>query len=132
MTTLKRLHPTCQAHSGPKMHLVCSFRLLVIQLNFCLFSQIVSPRNHMVFTPLLASTCVGTLEPRSVALPLIDIQKELKQPQVGVHNAFRTRFAAHMHMQCNLRQVTPTGVMVHCRTNTTPQTPLQFPTLTKR
>lgn len=44
---------------------------------------IVSPRNHMVFTPLLASTCVGTLEPRSVALPLIDIQKELKQPQVG-------------------------------------------------
>ncbi|KAK1396715.1 Internal alternative NAD(P)H-ubiquinone oxidoreductase A2, mitochondrial [Heracleum sosnowskyi] len=27
----------------------------------------VSPRNHMVFTPLLASTCVGTLEFRSVA-----------------------------------------------------------------
>lgn len=37
----------------------------------------------MVFTPLLASACVGTLEPRSVALPLIDIQPQLKQPQVA-------------------------------------------------
>jgi NADH:ubiquinone reductase (non-electrogenic) len=34
----------------------------------------VSPRNHMVFTPLLASTCVGTLEFRSVAEPLARIQ----------------------------------------------------------
>lgn len=30
---------------------------------------IVSPRNHMVFTPLLASTAVGTLEFRSISLP---------------------------------------------------------------
>nr|GMD91858.1 internal alternative NAD(P)H-ubiquinone oxidoreductase A1, mitochondrial-like [Ipomoea batatas] len=30
----------------------------------------ISPRNHMVFTPLLASTCVGTLEFRSVAEPV--------------------------------------------------------------
>ncbi|GAU47686.1 hypothetical protein TSUD_245760 [Trifolium subterraneum] len=34
----------------------------------------VSPRNHMVFTPLLASTCVGTLEFRSVAEPVARIQ----------------------------------------------------------
>ncbi|KAF8775429.1 hypothetical protein HU200_004852 [Digitaria exilis] len=34
----------------------------------------VAPRNHMVFTPLLASTCVGTLEFRSVAEPLARIQ----------------------------------------------------------
>ncbi|PKA60273.1 Alternative NAD(P)H dehydrogenase 2, mitochondrial [Apostasia shenzhenica] len=34
----------------------------------------ISPRNHMVFTPLLASTCVGTLEFRSVAEPIGRIQ----------------------------------------------------------
>ncbi|KAJ7543541.1 hypothetical protein O6H91_09G042800 [Diphasiastrum complanatum] len=34
----------------------------------------ISARNHMVFTPLLASTCVGTLEFRSVAEPLRTIQ----------------------------------------------------------
>ena len=34
----------------------------------------VAPRNHMVFTPLLASTCVGTLEFRSVAEPIARIQ----------------------------------------------------------
>ncbi|GJP71513.1 hypothetical protein CLOP_g2341, partial [Closterium sp. NIES-67] len=34
----------------------------------------VAPRNHMVFTPLLASTCVGTLEFRSVAEPVEHIQ----------------------------------------------------------
>lgn len=50
--------------------------------------QVISPRNHMVFTPLLASTCVGTLEPRSVALPLTDIQPQLKQPQVRPADIF--------------------------------------------
>ena len=34
----------------------------------------ISPRNHMVFTPLLASTCVGTLEFRSVAEPVGRVQ----------------------------------------------------------
>ncbi|CAN1282267.1 Internal alternative NAD(P)H-ubiquinone oxidoreductase A1, mitochondrial [Linum perenne] len=34
----------------------------------------VSPRNHMVFTPLLASTCVGTLEFRSVSEHVARIQ----------------------------------------------------------
>ncbi|XP_031496055.1 internal alternative NAD(P)H-ubiquinone oxidoreductase A1, mitochondrial-like [Nymphaea colorata] len=41
----------------------------------------ISPRNHMVFTPLLASTCVGTLEFRSVAEPVNRIQTALaKEP----------------------------------------------------
>ncbi|KAE8714946.1 Internal alternative NAD(P)H-ubiquinone oxidoreductase A1 [Hibiscus syriacus] len=37
----------------------------------------ISPRNHMVFTPLLASTCVGTLEFRSVSEPVTQIQSAL-------------------------------------------------------
>ena len=37
----------------------------------------ISPRNHMVFTPLLASTCVGTLEFQSVAEPVGQIQPAL-------------------------------------------------------
>ncbi|KAG8490862.1 hypothetical protein CXB51_014036 [Gossypium anomalum] len=37
----------------------------------------ISPRNHMVFTPLLASTCVGTLEFRSVSEPVSRIQSAL-------------------------------------------------------
>ncbi|GAB4831281.1 Internal alternative NAD(P)H-ubiquinone oxidoreductase A1, mitochondrial [Ancistrocladus abbreviatus] len=37
----------------------------------------ISPRNHMVFTPLLASTCVGTLEFRSVTEPVNQIQSAL-------------------------------------------------------
>ena len=41
----------------------------------------------MVFTPLLATACVGTLECRSVALPLIDIQPQLKAPQVDMLGA---------------------------------------------
>ncbi|KAK1264493.1 hypothetical protein QJS04_geneDACA010593 [Acorus gramineus] len=39
----------------------------------------VSPRNHMVFTPLLASTCVGTLEFRSVAEPIARIQPSISR-----------------------------------------------------
>ncbi|EIE24104.1 mitochondrial type-II NADH dehydrogenase [Coccomyxa subellipsoidea C-169] len=55
---------------------------LIRDINPKLFDfTVISPRNHMVFTPLLASTCVGTLEPRSVALPLTDIQPQLKQLQ---------------------------------------------------
>ncbi len=37
----------------------------------------------MVFTPLLASTCVGTLECRAVALSLTDIQPRLKEAWVS-------------------------------------------------
>ncbi|EPS68436.1 hypothetical protein M569_06332, partial [Genlisea aurea] len=39
----------------------------------------ISPRNHMVFTPLLASTCVGTLEFRSVAEPISQIQPAISR-----------------------------------------------------
>lgn len=35
---------------------------------------VVSLRNHMVFTPLLASACVGTLEARAVAQPITRLQ----------------------------------------------------------
>ena len=34
----------------------------------------------MVFTPLLPSTCVGTVEPRSVALPFVRLQKGFSLP----------------------------------------------------
>jgi NADH:ubiquinone reductase (non-electrogenic) len=43
-------------------------------------AQVVSPRNHMVFTPLLPSTCVGTIEPRSVAMPFVRLQKAFALP----------------------------------------------------
>ena len=42
---------------------------------------VISPRNHFVFTPLLSSTCVGTLEARAVTLSVVDLQKALKSPQ---------------------------------------------------
>ncbi|KAF5831526.1 hypothetical protein DUNSADRAFT_12996 [Dunaliella salina] len=38
---------------------------------------VISMRNHMVFTPLLSSTCVGTLEPQAVAVHITDIQPAL-------------------------------------------------------
>ncbi|CAK0752207.1 hypothetical protein CVIRNUC_002128 [Coccomyxa viridis] len=52
---------------------------LLRDINSSLYDYtVISPRNHMVFTPLLASTCVGTLECRAVALSLTDIQPHLK------------------------------------------------------
>ncbi|KAG2490335.1 hypothetical protein HYH03_011284 [Edaphochlamys debaryana] len=45
---------------------------------------VISPRNHMVFTPLLASTTVGTLEPRSVAVHMHEIQPALSRPSNGL------------------------------------------------
>eukprot|EP00208_Stichococcus_sp_RCC1054_P000285 CAMPEP_0206135826 /NCGR_PEP_ID=MMETSP1473-20131121/1091_1 /ASSEMBLY_ACC=CAM_ASM_001109 /TAXON_ID=1461547 /ORGANISM="Stichococcus sp, Strain RCC1054" /LENGTH=532 /DNA_ID=CAMNT_0053527941 /DNA_START=118 /DNA_END=1716 /DNA_ORIENTATION=- len=41
---------------------------------------VVSLRNHMVFTPLLASACVGTLEARAVAQPITRLQPALYDP----------------------------------------------------
>jgi NADH:ubiquinone reductase (non-electrogenic) len=41
---------------------------------------VLSPRNHLVFTPLLSSCCVGTLESRAVTLAIVDLQKALKKP----------------------------------------------------
>ncbi|KAI8463743.1 MAG: hypothetical protein J3K34DRAFT_526753 [Monoraphidium minutum] len=42
---------------------------------------VLSPRNHMVFTPLLASATTGTIEARSVAVHITSIQRALFQPQ---------------------------------------------------
>ena len=42
---------------------------------------IVSPRNHMVFTPLLASAAVGTLEITSVIEPIRYLQPDLGNPK---------------------------------------------------
>ena len=48
---------------------------------------VISPRNHMIFTPLLSSTCVGTLETRAVTLPIVDLQPALRQPQNYYYSA---------------------------------------------
>lgn len=48
---------------------------------------VISKRNHMVFTPLLASTTVGTLQTRDVAINVTDIQKALFEPQNAVYIA---------------------------------------------
>lgn len=58
----------------------------------------ISPRNHMVFTPLLASTCVGTLEFRSVAEPVSNIQGALaKDPNSYFYLASCTGIDTHKH-----------------------------------
>jgi hypothetical protein len=44
-------------------------------------AQVISPRGHMVFTPLLASITSGTLEARAVALNITSIQRALHLPQ---------------------------------------------------
>ncbi|KAL8140913.1 LOW QUALITY PROTEIN: hypothetical protein V2J09_006934 [Rumex salicifolius] len=59
----------------------------------------VSPRNHMVFTPLLASTCVGTLEFRSVAEPIGRIQPAIStEPGSYFFLANCNRLDAHDHV----------------------------------
>ncbi|KAJ4840973.1 tubulin alpha 1 [Turnera subulata] len=66
----------------------------------------VSPRNHMVFTPLLASTCVGTLEFRSVAEPIGRIQPAIsKEPGSYFFLAKCTALDTNQHV-------------VHCETVT--------------
>ena len=59
--------------------------------------QCISPRNHMVFTPLLASTAVGTLEFRSIALPVRDIQSALAWPQNAMITADATSINTDEH-----------------------------------
>lgn len=61
----------------------------------------ISPRNHMVFTPLLASTCVGTLEFRSVAEPVRLIQPALAKAP----NSF------YFLAQCRHRHRKPRGLL---------------------
>ncbi|KAK4482735.1 hypothetical protein RD792_009902 [Penstemon davidsonii] len=66
----------------------------------------VSPRNHMVFTPLLASTCVGTLEFRSVAEPIGRIQPAIsREPNSYFFLANCTSVDFHNHQ-------------IHCETVT--------------
>ncbi|KAL6992636.1 Internal alternative NAD(P)H-ubiquinone oxidoreductase A1, mitochondrial [Sarracenia purpurea var. burkii] len=61
----------------------------------------ISPRNHMVFTPLLASTCVGTLEFRSVAEPVVRIQSALaKEPKSYFYLASCTGIDTVKHEVC--------------------------------
>ncbi|KAK4773699.1 hypothetical protein SAY87_028718 [Trapa incisa] len=66
----------------------------------------VSPRNHMVFTPLLASTCVGTLEFRSVAEPIGRIQP-------AISSAPGSYF-----FLANCTALDPVKHVVHCETVT--------------
>ncbi|CAL5388510.1 unnamed protein product [Camellia sinensis] len=66
----------------------------------------VSPRNHMVFTPLLASTCVGTLEFRSVAEPIGRIQPAISS-EPGSY-----------FLLANCTGLDPHNHAVHCQTVT--------------
>ncbi|XP_062172661.1 internal alternative NAD(P)H-ubiquinone oxidoreductase A2, mitochondrial-like [Alnus glutinosa] len=66
----------------------------------------VSPRNHMVFTPLLASTCVGTLEFRSVAEPISRIQPAI------------SREPGSYFFLSNCTGIDPDNHSVHCETVT--------------
>ncbi|XP_010922566.1 internal alternative NAD(P)H-ubiquinone oxidoreductase A2, mitochondrial [Elaeis guineensis] len=66
----------------------------------------ISPRNHMVFTPLLASTCVGTLEFRSVAEPVGRIQPSISSAPGSYF--FLARCAS----------IDPDSHTVHCETVT--------------
>lgn len=66
----------------------------------------VSPRNHMVFTPLLASTCVGTLEFRSVAEPIGRIQPAI------------SREPGSYYFLANCTSVDTKDHVVHCETVT--------------
>ena len=52
---------------------------------------VISPRNHMVFTPLLASTTVGTLDFRSVAVSMRNIQPKLYQAPNQYYTAKATK-----------------------------------------
>lgn len=66
----------------------------------------------MVFTPLLASACVGTVEPRSTALPLVEIQRALKEP----HNFYFNAKATAVHLDTNAVDcIDETGINFICR-----------------
>ena len=56
----------------------------------------------MVFTPLLTSVCVGTLEFRSVAVSIMSLQKHLKEPQ-------------NNYFLASAQNVDPEKKVVHCK-----------------
>jgi hypothetical protein len=94
----------------------------------------ISPRNHMVFTPLLASTCVGTLEFRSVAEPVRTIQPALSlspdsfyfparctsvdadKHEVGICNSLGTHNHEHTPMKQMVRRNMRNGHKYICIT----------------
>ena len=55
----------------------------------------------MVFTPLLASTTVGTLECRSVAINLLDLKPALRHPQ-------------HHYFAASARKIDVEAKTIHC------------------
>ena len=55
---------------------------------------IISPKNHMVFTPLLAATTVGTLSVQSVIEHIRHLQPALRQPQNQLYMADALRVDA--------------------------------------
>ena len=67
---------------------------------------VISPRNHFVFTPLLSSTCVGTLEARAVTLGVADLQPALKQPQ----NFFYAASAVSIHPEDRIVEADADGL----------------------
>ncbi|KAF6156194.1 hypothetical protein GIB67_010658 [Kingdonia uniflora] len=74
----------------------------------------VSPRNHMVFTPLLTSTCVGTLEFRSVAEPVSRIQPALvTAPNSYFYLAYCKGVDLDKHEVSNLSYVLSFFVLIH-------------------
>ena len=56
----------------------------------------------MVFTPLLTSACVGTLEFRSVAVSIMSLQKHLREPQ-------------NNYFLASAQNVDPEKKVVHCK-----------------
>ena len=67
----------------------------------------------MVFTPLLASTTVGTLDPRSVTVHVTQIQRALNDPQ----NQFYVAEAF---------SVDPVNKMVSCRSEDGVEFPIEY------
>ena len=55
--------------------------------------DVVSPRNHMVFTPLLPQAVTGTIDPHAVAVPIREVQPMLRDPA----NHYYTAEAVEVH-----------------------------------
>jgi len=49
--------------------------------------DVVSPRNHMVFTPLLPQSVTGTIDPHAVTVPIREVQPRLRDPSNHYYTA---------------------------------------------
>jgi len=76
----------------------------------------VSPRNHMVFTPLLASTATGTLDFCSVAEPIHDSFRDVRY----CHGAATGLDVAHRLVTVETSELTPRGCEPTVRTAPVP------------